>query len=66
MGWADLLIQLGIPYDSEAAWLADKVMEFITSGGRAESEALAEERGPFPNWSSSIYRDGGRRCATPP
>jgi ribonucleoside-diphosphate reductase alpha chain len=59
MGWADLLIQLGIPYDSEAALeLGDKVMEFITTIGRDESVRLAEERGPFPNWSQSIYRDG--------
>jgi len=59
MGWADLLIQLAIPYDSQAALdLADKVMEFITSIGRDESARLAEERGPFPNWSRSIYRGG--------
>ena len=58
MGWADLLIQLGIPYDSQAALdLADKVMEFFTMIGRDESARLAEERGPFPNWSRSIYRD---------
>jgi ribonucleoside-diphosphate reductase alpha chain len=59
MGWADLLIQLGIPYDSQAALdLAAKVMEFITTIGRDESARLAEERGPFPNWAKSIYRDG--------
>ena len=59
MGWADLLIQLGVPYDSEAALeLADKVMEFFTMIGRDESAHLAEERGPFPNWSRSIYREG--------
>ena len=59
MGWADLLIQLGIPYDSEAALeLGDRVMEFITTIGRDESARLAEERGPFPNWPQSIYRDG--------
>ncbi|MBI4737203.1 MAG: vitamin B12-dependent ribonucleotide reductase [candidate division NC10 bacterium] len=58
MGWADLLIQLGIPYDSEAALeLGDKVMEFITTIGRDESARLAEERGPFPNWAQSIYRE---------
>jgi len=59
MGWADLLIQLGIPYDSDAALeLGDKVMEFITTIGRDESTRLAEERGPFPNWYRSIYREG--------
>jgi ribonucleoside-diphosphate reductase alpha chain len=59
MGWSDLLIQLGIPYDSQAALdLAGKVMEFITKIGRDESARLAAERGPFPNWSQSIYRNG--------
>ena len=59
MGWSDLLIQLGIPYDSQAALdLGGKVMEFITQIGRDESARLAEERGPFPNWSESIYRTG--------
>ncbi len=59
MGWSDLLIQLGIPYDSQAALdLAGKVMEFMTMIGRDESARLAEARGPFPNWSKSIYRDG--------
>jgi ribonucleoside-diphosphate reductase alpha chain len=59
MGWADMLIQLGISYDSQAALdLADKVMEFITMIGRDESARLAEERGPFPSWPRSIYRDG--------
>ncbi len=58
MGWSDLLIQLGIPYDSQAALdLGGKAMEFITTIGRDESARLAEERGPFPNWSKSIYRN---------
>jgi ribonucleoside-diphosphate reductase alpha chain len=59
MGWADLLIQLGIAYDSQAALdLAGKLMEFITEIGRDESARLAEERGPFPSWPQSIYRNG--------
>ncbi|MBI4537378.1 MAG: vitamin B12-dependent ribonucleotide reductase [candidate division NC10 bacterium] len=59
MGWADLLLQLGIPYDSEEALvLGDKIMEFMSSIGRDESCRLAEEREPFPNWSQSIYRLG--------
>ncbi len=59
MGWADMLIQMGIPYDSEEALaLADQVMGFIERVGHEESARLAEERGPFPNWSRSIYRDG--------
>jgi ribonucleoside-diphosphate reductase alpha chain len=59
MGWADLLFTLGIPYDSEAALaLAERLMAFIEETGRDHSARLAEERGPFPNWSRSIYREG--------
>ena len=59
MGWADMLIQLGIPYDSEEALeMADQVMGFIEKIGHEESARLAEERGTFANWSGSIYKDG--------
>jgi len=59
MGWADMLIRLGIPYDDEEALaVADRVMGFVQRIGHEESARLAEERGPFPNWSRSIYRDG--------
>ncbi len=59
MGWADLLIQLEIPYDSEEALrLADEVMRRINEAAHDESCRLAEERGPFPNWARSIYKDG--------
>lgn len=59
MGWADLLFEMGIPYDSQRALdLGEKVMEFINRIGHSESENLAEERGPFPNWYNSIYKDG--------
>jgi ribonucleoside-diphosphate reductase alpha chain len=58
MGWADLLFDLGVPYDSdEALSLAGEVMRFIEEKGHDESARLAEERGPFPNWPRSIYRD---------
>jgi len=60
MGWADVLCCLGIPYDSEAALeLGDRVMAFIQEKGHEESRRLAEERGPFPTWAQSIYRDKG-------
>ncbi|MGI5835027.1 MAG: vitamin B12-dependent ribonucleotide reductase [Chloroflexota bacterium] len=59
MGWADMLIQLGIPYNSEEALeLAEEVMGFIRRIGHEESAELARERGPFPNWPNSIYKDG--------
>ena len=57
MGWADLLLELGIPYDSEEALaLADQLMAFIERVGHEESAHLATEREPFPHWSQSIYR----------
>ncbi|MGC9099117.1 MAG: adenosylcobalamin-dependent ribonucleoside-diphosphate reductase [Candidatus Micrarchaeia archaeon] len=56
MGWADMLIRLGIPYDSnEALVLAEKVMKFITDEAREESADLAKVRGPFPEWENSIW-----------
>jgi ribonucleoside-diphosphate reductase alpha chain len=58
MGWADLLYVLGIPYDSdEAVTLADQLMAFVKEKGHDQSSKLAEERGSFPNWSRSIYRN---------
>ena len=59
MGWADLLFTLGIPYDSdEALVLAERLMAFVNEKGHDQSARLAEERGPFPHWSRSIYRHG--------
>ena len=56
MGWADLLFTMGIPYDSPGAIdLADRLMAFVKEKSHDQSAKLAEERGPFPNWSLSIY-----------
>src|SRR5216110_2631552 len=58
MGWADLLFTMGIPYDSpEAIDLADRLMAFVKEKSHDQSAKLAEERGPFPNWSLSIYQN---------
>lgn len=56
MGWADMLIQMQIPYNSDrAAELAEEVMGFIQAEGKKATSALAEERGVFPNYKDSIY-----------
>ncbi len=56
MGWSDMLIKLGIRYDSnDALMLAEKVMAFITQNARRTSEELAVERGPFPEFPNSIW-----------
>lgn len=60
MGFADMLVQLGVPYDSaEGVGVAEKVMGFIQKRARQASIALAEERGPFPNFPGSALEQAG-------
>jgi len=62
MGWADLLVELGIAYDSEEAiQLAHQVMGFINEEAVKASEELAEDRGVFPNWEESTWKAKGKR-----
>jgi len=56
MGWAEMLIQLEIPYASlEAVELGNKIMEFIKERSYETSAKLAEEKGAFPEWKNSKH-----------
>ncbi len=60
MGFAELLIRMGIPYDSDdALGTAQEIMSFIHERARKASARLAEERGAFPNFQGSIYDSNG-------
>ncbi len=60
MGFADMLIKLGFPYDSQKAIeVAEELMRFISCEARKKSQELAEERGAFPNFKRSIYDKPG-------
>ncbi|MGB9659630.1 MAG: vitamin B12-dependent ribonucleotide reductase [Nitrososphaerales archaeon] len=63
MGFADMLIQLGIPYDSEEALMtAEKLMNFISKEAIQKSVELADERGSFPNFDGSLWQKRGYKA----
>jgi ribonucleoside-diphosphate reductase alpha chain len=67
MGFADMLIMLGVPYDSEEALkLGEQVMAFIEEEAHKKSREIAEARGSFPNFEKSIWKEryGSFRNAT--
>ncbi len=56
MGWADMLMKMGISYSSEEGTkLASQVMEFIDYESKCESIELSKERGRFNNFKGSVY-----------
>ncbi len=58
MGWADLLFEMEIPYASNRALkLGEKLMRFIQKEAHLASQKLAAERGPFPTFAKSIYKN---------
>jgi ribonucleoside-diphosphate reductase alpha chain len=62
MGWADMLVQMGIPYSSEEAiTLAGDIMKFIHAEAQEASLELAKKRGTFPNYKGSIYEKDGKK-----
>ena len=63
MGWADSLIMMGIPYDSEKALkLAEKTMKFITDMAHDESAKLGKEKGSFGNFIGSTWQRKGYKA----
>ncbi len=63
MGYADTLIKLGVPYDSELALkIAENIMGFIDKESKVKSEELGVERGSFPNFKGSLWEKKGYKA----
>ena len=61
MGFADMLYQLGVAYDSQEGFdTAEKVMKLVNDTANEYSEQMAEEKGTFPNWEISIFGPNGQ------
>jgi ribonucleoside-diphosphate reductase alpha chain len=62
MGFAECLIRLGVPYDSDdaVAW-AERLIAFVVAEARETSRELAEARGVFPGWAASLHAAKGLR-----
>jgi len=60
MGWAEMLVQMGLAYDSfEAVDLGAKVMTYIKQQSTVESMSLAKARGAYPEWEGSQWQRAG-------
>jgi ribonucleoside-diphosphate reductase alpha chain len=56
MGWADMLILMGLPYNHKKAFeFGRKIMKFISDESKNASVELAKDRGVFPNFKGSVY-----------
>jgi ribonucleoside-diphosphate reductase alpha chain len=63
MGYADMLILLGIPYDSEEALeMGEKLMKFISDKATEKSVEIGEKRGAFPNFEGSLWEKKGYKA----
>ncbi len=62
MGFADMLVQIGVKYNSaQGVKVAEEVMKFVQETGHKMSQELAEEKGCFPNWEDSEYEKVGQK-----
>jgi ribonucleoside-diphosphate reductase alpha chain len=60
MGFAEAIIKMGIPYDSqEALNFAETIAKTLTETARQESASIAQRRGPFPNFKNSKWEKEG-------